>query len=78
MGKKTPALVRYPNAMQNGFGFGRTSPIRVEGALPPPYLRDFADRCRRMARWERNPMFKTMLLRKAEDYDRQAGTARLA
>ena len=64
--------------MQNGFGFGGAGPIRVDGALPPPYLRDFADRCRRMARWERDPMFKTMLLRKAEDYDRQAGTALLA
>ena len=64
--------------MQNGFEFGGPGPRRVDRVLPPPYLRDFADRCRRMARWERDPMFKTMLLRKAEDYDRQAGTALLA
>ena len=47
--------------------------IQVDLGLRPLYLRDFADRCRRMARWEANPRFRTMLLRKADDYERQAG-----
>ena len=57
---------------------GRESRIQVDLGLSPIHLRDFADRCRRMARWEANPRFRTMLLRKADDYDQHAGELRNA
>ena len=66
---------RCPMRMSRSGGESR---IQVDLGLSPIYLRDFADRCRRMARWEANPRFRTMLLRKADDYERQAVGSRNA
>ncbi len=43
-----------------------------EQALSEPYLHDFAERCRRLAAWERNARLRTMLLQRAAEYDQLA------
>ncbi|HEX8414089.1 MAG TPA: hypothetical protein VF637_09415 [Sphingomicrobium sp.] len=44
----------------------------VEQVLSNRCLRDFADRCRRLAVWEKDPAMRSSLLRKAETYEREA------
>lgn len=49
--------------------------MRIERLLSPPRLQDFAERCRRLAAWERDPHFRSLLLSRAEEYERQAKAA---
>jgi len=44
----------------------------VEQVLSQPCLRDFAERCRRLAAWERDPRLRDLLLKRAADYERLA------
>ena len=50
--------------------------MHAENALSPTSLRDFADRVRRMAAWERDPHVRRLLLLRAGEYDRQARSKR--
>lgn len=45
---------------------------KFEEVLSEPCLHDFADRCRRLAAWERNPRLREMLLKRAGEYERLA------
>ena len=45
---------------------------KFDEALGGPCLADFAQRCRRLAAWEPNPQLRSMLLKRAGEYDRLA------
>ena len=47
----------------------------VDQALSAPCLRDFAQRCRRLAEWERDPRLRRLLVQRAQDYERLAAQA---
>lgn len=40
-----------------------------EQTLSEPCLHDFAERCRRLAVWERNATLRAMLLQRASEYE---------
>jgi hypothetical protein len=45
---------------------------KYDEALSEPCLHDFAQRCRRLAAWEPNPRLRSLLLKRAGEYDRLA------